>query len=137
MPADGELASAGVGVDSPAGIDSAAVSDAVSGSAVADSSSGAESPVAADASDESFSGEAEFDADGDWSDGLLSGPGEESDDSADVVDDEVESAGWASAGGGMVPSADATPSAIANAPMRPTRLTFLILAPCVEGGWQR
>ncbi len=44
------------------------------------------------------------------------------------LDDELGSDGSASATPGMVATADPTPSATASAPIRPTRLTELIMA---------
>ncbi len=101
----------------------------VGGSGVADEPADDELPVAIDVVDETVVKESEFDSDGavDPDDrevkleGLLS-VDEEADglDESEELDDELESDGFANATPGMVATADPTPRATANAPIRPT-----------------
>jgi hypothetical protein len=99
----------------------------VGGSGVADESADDELPVAVDDVDETVVNDGEFEPDGAVSDDdELEGGLDELSLSVDVEGDEVdvlESDGSASATPGMVATAEPTPSAIANAPTRPTKLT--------------
>jgi hypothetical protein len=102
----------------------------VGGSGVADAFADDELPVAADDVDETVVNDRDFSPDGEAEegpDGLFLSVDEEADEvdepEDEVLDVELESDGFASATPGMVATAEPTPSAIANAPTRPTNLT--------------
>ena len=103
----------------------------VGGSGVADAFADDELPIAVDDVDETVVNDGDFSPDGEVEegpDGLFLSVDEEAD-AVDEPEDEVldvvelGSDGSASATPGMVATAEPTPSAIANAPTRPTYLT--------------
>jgi hypothetical protein len=112
------------------------------GSGVGDESAGDELSGSAGDVDEIVVDDGEFEPDGEVDaddeleerfDGLSLSVDEELDELDESEDDELESDGSASATPGMVATADPTPSATANTPTRPTKLTEPIMAPCSMG----